>query len=83
MVDRRREACGYIIESLKSPLPKPGRHEPSLDMPCGLLGISGIPLARNRERVGVRAESSEGSPTRKLIGPIKYSDIVGPLIQNS
>ncbi len=38
---RRHKACGYIIESLKMPLPKPGRHVPSLDMPCGLLGISG------------------------------------------
>ncbi len=26
-------------------LPKPGRHGPSLDMPCGLLGIRGRPTA--------------------------------------
>ncbi len=37
------KACGYIIESLKTPLAKTGKHVPSLDMPCGLLGISGIP----------------------------------------
>ncbi len=38
---RRHKACGYIIESLTTPLQD--RHEPSLDMPCGLLGISGMP----------------------------------------
>ncbi len=52
----------------KTPLPKPGRHVPSLDMPCGLLGISGT-KTRSPKIGWVRAESakSEDSPARKLI----------------
>ncbi len=49
------KAVDASVAESKTPLPKSGRHVPSLDMPYGLLGISGIPLARNRERVGVRA----------------------------
>ncbi len=44
---------------------------PSLDMLCELLGISGIPLARNRERVGVRTNqyNLRNHPQRKLVVP--------------
>ena len=39
---RSFEVDASVAES-KTPLAKLGRHEPSLDIPCGLLGISGIP----------------------------------------
>ncbi len=43
LIHSEKGSIRKFIESLKTPLPKPGTHVPSLDMPCGLLGISGIP----------------------------------------